>query len=135
MTTVPAIVVSKVTEDAKRSAAGFLARYGGPTRRAYGCDLRALPAPLVVELDRHLAAYAARGADAYVFTSAACTPIERSNFRNRVWMPAVERVGLEGLPPSHSGHARRSDGGDDERAHGTARSCKLARRDDVPARE
>jgi hypothetical protein len=29
MTTVPAIVVSKVTEDAKRSAAGFLARYGG----------------------------------------------------------------------------------------------------------
>ena len=41
MTTVPAIVVSKVTEDAQRAAAGFLARYGGPTRRAYGCDLRA----------------------------------------------------------------------------------------------
>ena len=41
MTTVPAVVVPKVTEDAQRAAAGFLARYGGPTRRAYGCDLRA----------------------------------------------------------------------------------------------
>ena len=41
MTTVPAIVVSKTSEDANRAAAGFLARYGGPTRRAYGCDLRA----------------------------------------------------------------------------------------------
>jgi integrase/recombinase XerD len=41
MTTVPAIVVSKVTEDAHRAAAGFLARYGGPTRRAYGGHLRA----------------------------------------------------------------------------------------------
>jgi hypothetical protein len=41
MTTVPAIVVSKTAEDANRAAAGFLARYGGPTRRAYGTDLRA----------------------------------------------------------------------------------------------
>jgi integrase/recombinase XerD len=41
MTTVPAIVVSKTTEDANRAVAGFLARYGGPTRRAYGTDLRA----------------------------------------------------------------------------------------------
>jgi len=39
--TVPAIVVPKVTEDANRAAAGFLARYGGPTRRAYAGDLRA----------------------------------------------------------------------------------------------
>jgi site-specific recombinase XerD len=41
MTTVPAIVVSRTAEDANRAAAGFLARYGGPTRRAYGTDLRA----------------------------------------------------------------------------------------------
>ena len=41
MTTVPAIIVSKTAEDANRAAAGFLARYGGPTRRAYGTDLRA----------------------------------------------------------------------------------------------
>src|SRR5437868_3245198 len=40
-TTVPAIDVSKTAEDAQRAAAGFLARYGGPTRRAYGTDLRA----------------------------------------------------------------------------------------------
>lgn len=42
-------------------------------------------------------AYAKPGADAYVFTSPENTPIERSNFRDRVWRPAARAAGLEGL--------------------------------------
>ena len=57
----------------------------------------ALPAPLVVELGEHLRRFGRAGADAYVFTSAAGEPIERSNFRMRVWLPATQAVGLDGL--------------------------------------
>jgi len=57
----------------------------------------ALPATLVVELERHLAEYAAPGGDSLVFTSPTGEAIERSNFRYRVWVPAAASVGLAGL--------------------------------------
>lgn len=57
----------------------------------------ALPAPLVVELKQHLLEFAAPGPDAYVFTSSTGDPVERSNFRNRVWIPATRDTGLDGL--------------------------------------
>lgn len=57
----------------------------------------ALPQPLVEELDRHLAAYGAPGSSGFVFTSANGVPLERGNFRSRVWIPATRRVGLDGL--------------------------------------
>ena len=57
----------------------------------------ALPGPLVVELERHLAAYSGSGRNGYVFTVATGEPIERSNFRRRVWLPATRAVGLPGL--------------------------------------
>jgi integrase/recombinase XerD len=41
MNTVPAVVVSRAAEDARRAVAGYLARYGGSTRKSYGSDLRA----------------------------------------------------------------------------------------------
>ena len=57
-----------------------------------------MPGMLVAELDRHLRVYGGgAGRDGYVFTSAAGEPIERSNFRQRVWMPATRSVGLDGL--------------------------------------
>jgi integrase len=52
---------------------------------------------LIADLDRHLAQHTEPDADAYVFTSSQGDPLERSNFRNRVWLPATARLGLDGL--------------------------------------
>ena len=57
----------------------------------------ALPEPLVDELRGHMVAFVAKGSDSYVFTSADGEPIERNNFRKRVWLPATRSTGLRGL--------------------------------------
>ena len=56
-----------------------------------------LPAPLVTELEQHLARFAQPGSCGYVFTSPDALPIEASNFRYRVWLPSTRRAGLDGL--------------------------------------
>lgn len=69
----------------------------GPKSRA-GRRKVALPTILVAELERHRSVSCAGAtADDYVFTSPEGTPIERSNFRYRVWLPATEAAGLPGL--------------------------------------
>jgi integrase len=73
----------EVIEDAPKSRAG---------RRVV-----ALPSTLVAELEAHLCSFCGPHADAYVFTSPSGVPLERSNFRHRVWLPAIEQVGLDGL--------------------------------------
>jgi integrase len=62
-----------------------------------GRRMVAVPPQVVAELRRHLVAYADAGPDAYVFTSPEGTPIERSNFRDRVWRPTARAAGLEGM--------------------------------------
>ncbi len=57
----------------------------------------ALPEPLVTELEQHLLEFVAPRVDAYVFTSPEGQPVERGNFRRRVWTPATEATGLVGL--------------------------------------
>jgi integrase len=57
----------------------------------------ALPDTLVEELRTHLARFTAKGDEAYVFTCADGQPIERNNFRNRVWLPATREAGARGL--------------------------------------
>jgi integrase len=57
----------------------------------------ALPEPLVDELRAHLARFASKGMDTYVFTSSDGQPIERNNFRKRVWLPATRATRLKGL--------------------------------------
>lgn len=57
----------------------------------------ALPAPVVTELKAHLIEFCVPGADAYVFTSPGGLPLERGNFRRRVWFPATKATGLVGL--------------------------------------
>ena len=69
---------------------------GAPKSEA-GKRTVALPGPLVDVLRAHLAEFVAKGDDAYVFTSSDGQPIERNNFRNRVWLPATRAAGLEGL--------------------------------------
>ena len=56
-----------------------------------------LPQPLVDELRIHLDRYVSEASTAYVFTSSEGTPIERNNFRQRIWVPAVEASGLDGF--------------------------------------
>ena len=69
---------------------------GAPKSEA-GKRTVALPGPLVDVLRAHLTDFVARGDDAYVFTSSDGQPIERNNFRNRVWIPATRAAALEGL--------------------------------------
>jgi integrase len=57
----------------------------------------AIPAPLVVELEEHLSRFAGGVPGSYVFTSAEGTPLDRDNFRRRVWKPATRTTGLPGL--------------------------------------
>src|SRR5215218_3089952 len=73
----------EVIEDDPKSAAG---------RRTV-----ALPKPLTDELSAHLEAFTAPDDDAYVFTSVDGLPVQASNFRNRVWLPAVRGASREGL--------------------------------------
>jgi integrase len=56
----------------------------------------ALPRSLVVELERHLELYPAPESR-LVFTGAAGGALRRTNWRLRVWLPAVKAVGLDGL--------------------------------------
>jgi integrase len=57
----------------------------------------ALPEPLVIELLAHFANYVLCEESAYVFTSEEGQPIERNNFRNRVWVPATRECGMDGF--------------------------------------
>ena len=57
----------------------------------------ALPRTLVDELALHLDRYVAEGDDAYVFTTSVGGPVDRNNFRNRVWLPATTGLGFDGL--------------------------------------
>ncbi len=68
-----------------------------PKSRA-GVRTVALPAVLVAELERHRTRYGrTAGPDDYVFLSDEGTPLQRSNFRQRVWLPAARTTGLAGL--------------------------------------
>jgi integrase len=69
---------------------------GGPKTSA-GRRIVALPLPLARELTRHLGRYVEDPEDAYVFTTSSGGPIDRNNFRNRIWLPATTGLGLDGL--------------------------------------
>jgi integrase len=54
--------------------------------------------PFLAELlADQLAARAQPGSDGLVFTTKACEPLRRGNFRRTYWLPAVRAAGLEGL--------------------------------------
>jgi len=57
----------------------------------------AVPSVVVDALDLQLARWAEPGSDGLVFPAPEGGPMRRSNFRRRVWRPAVADVGLEGL--------------------------------------
>jgi Phage integrase family len=69
----------------------------GPPKSEAGKRTVALPEPLVEALRDHLRRFVERGDEAYVFTSSEGEPIDRNNFRRRVWLPATDAAGLKGL--------------------------------------
>ena len=69
---------------------------GEPKSKA-GRRTIALPLPVIDELKAHLNRYVGPEPDAYVFTSPLGKPLERSNFRIRVWAPAAKAAGVPGL--------------------------------------
>jgi integrase len=71
----------------------------GPPKSAASRRTLAVPASLSTALAEHLARRGLTGADAeaLVFTAAGGGPLRYANWRNRVWLPACRRAGLEGL--------------------------------------
>ena len=72
---------------------GYL--YGPPKSQA-GNRIVVFPDLITVDLTRHLAVFTAPGDDALVFTSPTGSPLRHSNFRRRIWLPALGRSGLAG---------------------------------------
>ena len=67
------------------------------TKSGAGQRTVALPDQLIEELRGHLERFTAKGDAAYVFTSEEGQPIDRNNFRKRIWLPVASAVGLEDL--------------------------------------
>jgi integrase len=70
-----------------------------PSRRSSGAGRRTLKIPEEVArvLEAHLREFCTPNPNSYVFTTDEGRPIERNNFRNRVWLPACERAGVAGF--------------------------------------
>jgi integrase len=81
-------VVSSLTE----TDSGTL--FTGPPKSAAGRRTVQLPPLLTPSLRDHLDRYAQPGADGLVFTGPRGALLRRSNFRRRVWLPALDKAGL-----------------------------------------
>ncbi len=69
----------------------------GPPKTASSRRTVRLPDVVADELAAHLERYAEPGPDGLVFPAAEGGPMRRSNFRRRVWLPALEAAQLNGL--------------------------------------
>jgi integrase len=67
------------------------------TKSGAGQRTVALPEQLIEELRTHMEEFTEKDATAYVFTSETGQPIDRNNFRKRIWIPIATAVGLEDL--------------------------------------
>jgi integrase len=83
-----------VVEQAAEVAGKFIV---GPSKTDAGRRVVTLPTFAVTALAEHLDRYAAPGPDGLVFLSARGKHLARSSFRRLVWLPAVRKVGLDGL--------------------------------------
>ena len=81
-----------------------------------GAGRRTVPFPdlLREELSAHIERLGLDDGDALVFTSPMGTPLRRSNFYRRAWMPAVAKVGIPGIhfhDLRHAGNTLTADAG------------------------
>lgn len=69
----------------------------GPPKSEAGRRRVVFPVHITADLEAHLAKFASPKADALVFTTPAGTPLRHSNFRRRIWLPALDRAGIAEL--------------------------------------
>jgi integrase len=69
----------------------------GPPKSAAGRRVVAIPEVIKAVVKWHLSCFAADGDEGLIFTSAAGMPLHHSNFRLRVWLPALGAAGLSGV--------------------------------------
>ncbi len=69
----------------------------GPPKSAAGRRTIVFPELIAPELASHLASYAQPGPDGLVFVGPAGAPLRRTNFRQRVWLPALRTAGLPAM--------------------------------------
>jgi integrase len=70
--------------------------FGQPKSEA-GQRTVAFPDLIIADLSWHLARFTVPGPEALIFTSPAGTPLRHSNFRRRVWLPALKAAGLPSI--------------------------------------
>ncbi len=86
----------------------------GPPKSEAGLRLVPFPAVIAADLRWHLKCFAQDEDDALVFTSPTGTPLRHSNFYRRVWLKALEKVGLTGIhfhDLRHTGNMLTADAG------------------------
>ena len=66
----------------------------GPTKSRAGKRMVTIPEVILPVIQWHLACFAQEGDEGLVFTSPAGQPLHHSNFRRRVWLPALGKAGL-----------------------------------------
>lgn len=66
----------------------------GPPKSAAGKRLVVMPKAIIPAVRLHLRCYVAPVEESLLFTSAEGTPLWHSNFRRRVWLPALRAAGL-----------------------------------------
>ncbi|MGO9276805.1 MAG: tyrosine-type recombinase/integrase [Streptosporangiaceae bacterium] len=69
----------------------------GPPKSDAGRRTVIAPAMIPPDISSHLASFTEPGADALLFTSPGGKPLRHSNFRSRIWMPALAATGLPGI--------------------------------------
>ncbi len=71
----------------------------GPPKSEAGRRTLTLPRSMIAVLAEHLAACAlsSKDGDSFVFSSGDGKPLDYSNWRRRVWVPACETAGLQGI--------------------------------------
>jgi integrase len=69
----------------------------GPPKSDAGRRTVVVPAMILPDISSHLASFTPPVADALAFTSPGGKPLRHSNFRSRIWLPALAAAGLPGF--------------------------------------
>jgi integrase len=86
----------------------------GPPKSLAGRRIVAIPDLILTDLTWHLGRFVAVADDALVFTSPTGKPLHHSNFRRRVWLPAIKAADLPGIhfhDLRHAGNTFAADAG------------------------
>jgi integrase len=107
----------------------------GPPKSAAGKRVVTIPEVITPVIQWHLSCFAEDGDEGLIFTSPEGKPLHHSNFRRRVWLPALATAGLADIhfhDLRHRKYAGRQRWRDTPGADGPHGSRQPARRHDLP---